>query len=249
MFRRSFHILSFAILFAVPLLLLADTMESTTYKIQSDSINIGGAAGSSTNYSMEDTVGEVGTGDLSSATYRLHAGYQQMNTSYISITDASDMSLPNVGGVSGGSSAGSLGWTVTTDNLAGYSLSIAAATSPALKSSGGASFEDYSPAGVAPDYSFSITTTESAFGFSPEGTDILQKYKDNGSSCNAGSSDTADKCWDGFSTVEKIVAEGTSSNHPSGTLTTLKLRAEVGTDHIQDSGAYTTTLSVTAVTL
>lgn len=248
MLRRALYMLGFSLLCAAPFALLADTMQSTGYKIQSDSINFGGGLSTSTNYKTEDTLGEIATGNSSSTNYLLKAGYQQMTGSYISITDASDTSLPNVGGISGGSSSGSLGWTVTTDNAAGYSLSIAAATSPALKSPL-ASFADYTPGGADPDYSFSIVSTASAFGFSPEGTDILAKYKDNGSACNTGSSDTADKCWDGFSTVEKMISQRASGNHPSGTLTTVKLRAEVGADHIQENGAYTTTLSVTAVTL
>jgi len=39
----------------------ADYMQSSTYKIQSDSVNIGGTNSSSGTYKLNDSVGEVGT--------------------------------------------------------------------------------------------------------------------------------------------------------------------------------------------
>ena len=246
--RKFLHYFSISLLLLTPVVIFADTMQSASYKIQSDSINIGGAGAGSASYKMQDTLGEVGTGDSGSASYNLHAGYQQMNSTYIAITSASDMSLPNVNGFTGGVSTGSLAWTVTTDDSAGYSMSVVSATAPALKSSNG-SFGDYTPSTSDPDFSFSIPSTQSAFGFSPEGVDIAPKYNDNGVSCNVGSGDTTDKCWDGFSTTPKIISERASANHPSGTLTTLKLRAETGSSHFQESGQYSVTLSVTALAL
>ncbi len=52
-------------------------MSSGSYKIQADSMNFGGAQSSSGSYAVQDTAGEVGTGDLQSANTILHAGYQQ----------------------------------------------------------------------------------------------------------------------------------------------------------------------------
>ncbi|MDF1498502.1 MAG: hypothetical protein P1P85_04090 [Patescibacteria group bacterium] len=55
------------------------SMQSTNYKIEKDSINFGGTDdGQSTNYNLDDTMGEVGTGLSDSANYQMKAGYRQM---------------------------------------------------------------------------------------------------------------------------------------------------------------------------
>ncbi len=229
--------------------LVAQVMQSTTYKIQSDSVNVGGAPSSSTSYNLDDTTGEIGTGDSNSSTYYMHAGYWQMQEAYISISSPSDLALTSMGGIAGGGSEGTTTWTVTTDNIAGYSMTINASTTPALKSSLD-SFADYVPAGGNPDYTFTNAAANSSFGFSPEGVDTIARFKDNGSSaCNTGSSETSAKCWDGLSTTPASMAGSTSSNHPSGTAVTVRFRAESGASHIQTAGNYSATITVTAVTL
>jgi hypothetical protein len=225
---------------------LAYVMSSPNYRIQSDSLNVGGVRESSTNYRMEDTVGEIATGELSSATFKLKAGYQQMQEVSISLTLPSNVTMnPDIGGVTGGTSNGQAAWTTTTDNPAGYTLDIKVSTSPALKS-GSYSFVDYTPVGSDPDYSWSVDAADSEFGFTPEGDDIVQKFKDDTSDCNTGSSDTADKCWYGLSISDETIAQSSSANHPSGTATTVKFQAQSGTSHLQEEGTYQATATVTA---
>ena len=103
--------------------------------------------------------------------------------------------------------------------------------------------------GANPDLTFTVGAATSAFGFSPEGSDIVQKYKDNGSTCNAGSSDTTNACWNALSTVNELIAKKTTGNHPSGTATTLKFRAQSGVSNVQPVGTYTATTTVTAIAL
>lgn len=224
-------------------------MASTNYQINFDTIDSGGGRSTSTSYAMESAVGEQATGDSTSTNYRMRAGYEQLWSSFISISSPSDVALSSINGLTGGSSNGSVGWNVTTDSPSGYTLYIKASTSPALRSAGGASFADYAPAGAAPDFSFSITTSQSAFGFSPEGPDIVGTFKDNGSACNTGSSDTANACWDGFSTTQKTIAVAPTYNQPLGATTTVKLRAQIGTAKIQDSGTYSAIITATAVSI
>lgn len=226
----------------------ADFMQSSTYKIQSDSLNFGGVDSTSSSYKLSDTLGEVGTGDSNSLNYYMHAGFWQMQESYISISTPSDLVMASMGGLSGGSSEGVMSWVVTTDNTAGYSMTIASATSPALQSAQD-SLSDYVPAGSDPDYNFTNLSTNSSFGFSPEGTETIARFKDNGSLCNTGGIETSGKCWDGLSTTPKIMAGSTSSNIPSGSTASVRFRAETGVDHIQTSGTYNVTIIVTAVTL
>ncbi len=228
--------------------ILADQMGSSTYKIQSDSVNFGGVDSTSDGYKLGDTLGEIGTGDSNSSSYYMHAGYWQMGESYISISSPSDLVMSSMSGLSGGSSEGTMSWNVLTDNVAGYSMSIAATTSPALKSAQD-SLADYTPAGSVPDYNFTNASTDSSFGFSPEGSYVDSRYKDNGSICGTGSGEVQGKCWDGLSTTPKVIAGSTSSTHPLGSDVTVRFRAESGADHIQTSGDYNVTIVVTATTL
>lgn len=227
----------------------AQVMTSTNYSIQSDSLNAGGGLSTSTNYSIESTAGEIATGYSSSTNYNLHAGYQQMDSVFLSISAPSNVTLaPAIPSVGGGTADGSTSVTVTTDSAAGYQLTIQAAASPAL-ASGSGSFADYAPAGADPDFGFTVAAASSAFGFSPEGSDIASTFKDDGAACNAGASDTADSCWAGLGTAGQLIAERSNSNMPAGTATVLKFRAESGAAHTQAAGTYSAVTTLTAIAL
>lgn len=224
---------------------------STNYRLERDSLNVGGLLATSTNYRIEDTAGEVGTGLGTSTTYNLYAGYQQFDVtaSTLTISAPADVTLsPAISDTDGGTADGSATWTVITDNAAGYSLTIKASVSPALVS-GGDSFADYSPVGAAPDFIFGVDASESAFAYSPEGTDLADNFKDDGLACNTGSSDTADACWDGLSTGATMIAQAGSSNDPVGTETTVKFRAAAGASKSQPGGSYQAVITVTATAL
>jgi hypothetical protein len=247
-FRQSHYLAPLLLLFfCIPTVIFAAVMQSGNYRIQSDSVNTAGGGADSASYHLEDTTGEIATGVSSSGSYMMNAGFQQMQGNYIAISSVGPTSLPDITTLFSGVSTGSMSWTVTTDSPAGYSLAVKAATAPALKSPLG-SFADYAPGGT-PSFDFTVAAPDSSFGFSPEGADITSTYKDNGSACNTGALDTADKCWEGFSTTDKVVSQSATSNHPSGTATTLKVRAEVGSAKIQESGSYTATLTLTATAL
>ena len=226
----------------------AQVMQSTNYRIESDSINFGGGFSSSTNYILESTAGEQGTGDLTSTNYGLRAGYQQMVNSFISMTAPGNVSMtPDIVGITGGVANGSTTVTVTTDSAAGYQLTVKAGQSPAMVS-GANSIADYAPGGD-PDFTFSTGAGEAQFGYSPSGTDIVQRFKDNGSACNAGAGDTALACWDGLDTIGETVARSSAANNPTGATTTLHFRVWIGGGVNQAPGTYTATTTLTAVSL
>ncbi len=226
---------------------------SSSYRLEKDSINFAGTRSTSTSYTMEDTVGEISTGTSTSNSYNIHAGYQAMESDGVSVSitlsSPSNITMsPSIEGTTGGESDGSVAWTVTTNNTTGYSLSVKAATNPTLKS-GSDSFSDYDPAGAVPDFAFSVGASQSLFGFSPEGADITSTYKDNGSTCNVGSSDTTGACWEGLDTTGKTVASSGAANSPGGTATTVKLKAKVGSAASLPAGSYSAIITATAVTL
>lgn len=239
----------------VALLLLGITVahayvaSSSNYRIQEDSINSGGLLSTSTNYRIEDTLGESGVGTSSSATYQIKAGYQQMQEVYLAISVPGNITLlPNVPSTGGGTADGSLAWTVTTDNAAGFTMNLAASGTPILKS-GANSFADYVPAGANPDFTFATPAASSNFGFTPEGADITQRYKDNGAACNIGALDTGSACWSSPTTSPTTIVARTNGNHPLGSPTTLRFRAASDIGNTQPAGSYTATATLTVLAL
>jgi len=246
--KFSIFIFCFAFVWGVNPLFAA-VMNSTNYSIQSDSINFGGGLSTSTNYKDESTFGEIAVGKSASSNYNLKAGYQQMLQVYLALGTVADVTLsPSIDGTVGGVANGQTVVTVTTDDPAGYELYIKASSTPALVS-GVNFFTDYVPVGANPDLTFITPVAASRFGFSPEGSAIVSRWKDDGSSCNTGALDTADSCWDQIGTVNKLVASEATSNYPSGTQTTLKFRASSGGSNLQAVGTYTATTTVTAIAL
>ncbi len=245
MFKR---VSSYIFLTLLPGVLYGAVMTSGSYKIELDSINTGGNFSTSTTYWVEDSLGEVATGKSNSTSYILDQAGYQMTDNTISITSPGDVTLSSLGGVSGGTSSGSATWKVTTGNPGGYVLYVNSGTNPALKYND-AFFANYTRAGANPDFTFSVAGSDSEFGFSPEGDHISTRFKDDGVSCNTGTSDASDMCWDAFSTTPEVIAGTSVQNSPSGTDTTIKFRAFIGSNKIQDSGTYTATITVTALAL
>lgn len=252
---REFFFATVASLILTPVLFIgllsvdAQVMESTSYRIQSDSINFGGGFSTSTNYQLESTAGEVGTGELGSTNFKLKAGYQQMQESFISISGATPVTLsPTIVGIVGGTSNGSTTVTIITDNAAGYALTIHSEGNPAMQK-GADSIANYTPSGGAPDYSFSVGVAESEFGYSPSGADIISRFMDNGVACNTGTSDTLLACWDALLSSDVTIAQSSGSNHPFGATTTVYFRVGVGNSINQPPGTYTATTTLTALTL
>jgi hypothetical protein len=248
----SVTILSAALMTTVSLGMLhvvsAQVMSSNNFSIQSDSINVGGGLGTSENYAMESTVGELATGDSESETYQLRAGFQQMQEVFISLTGAQTVDLsPSIGGVTGGESNGSTTVTVVTDSPSGYSLSIIAETSPAMQS-GSNTLDDYVPVSGA-DVDFLYGIDDALFGFSPTGVDVTNTFRDNGLTCGGGDSNP-ETCWAGLSsTTPTILASRTGSNHPLGATTTIHFRVGVGTAALPATGLYIATTTLTALPL
>ncbi len=253
---KNFHaqILSVVSPISVAVLILcapvayAYVSSSTSYRIQEDSVNVGGVFSTSTSYRAEDTLGESGVGTSSSASYNIKAGYQQMQEVYLAISAPGNITLTPSIPVSGGVANGLATWTISTDNAAGYTMNIRASGTPALQS-GINSFANYVPAGGDPDFAFTTPAASSRFGFTPEGVDIVQRFKDNGAVCNAGSADATSACWVPLLTTPDTIATRTTANHPSGTPTTVRFRAESGASNVQPAGSYTATSTLTVIAL
>jgi hypothetical protein len=228
---------------------IAQVMQSSNYQIQSDSINFSGGLSTSSNYVLESTAGELASGPATSTNYSLKAGYQQMQEVYIAISNTDDVSLsPSIPGVSGGTANGSTTVTVTTDSPSGYALTIASDDAPAMQK-GSDNIADYTPAGADPDFTFITGAADAHFGYTVQGVDVVQRFKDNGTTCNTGSLNTASACWDGLSVSEATIASDVTPNHPEGATTTIHFRVGVGGSVVQAAGIYVATTTLTALSL
>lgn len=252
MYFRDYIIITFATIVSIPFVLTslefvnAQVMQSTNYRIQSDSVNFAGGLSTSTQYTLESTLGEIATGDVSGTSYNLKSGYQRMEGTYIAMTTANPIIMsPSLPGITGGEANGSTTVTVTTDSPAGYTLSIKSETSPALVK-GSDSISDYTPIGN-PDFTFSTGSTDAHFGYSPSGVDTASRFKDNGSACNIGSGEVALACWDGLDTVDETVVLGASANTPNGATTTIYFRVGIGGSVVQPEGVYSATTTLTTL--
>jgi hypothetical protein len=246
---RSVFITFIIFTFVLPFIVVGQVRESTNYKIERDSLNVGGGFTSSGNFQMESSVGELGTGFSTSTNYILSAGYQQnLEEIYIAISSPSDLTLDSINGLTGGFSTSSTSWNITTNNNSGYEVSIRSSTTPAMQSNLDY-FEDYSPSGSNPDFDFSINNSTAAFGFSPNSTHVIPRFKNDGNDCNIGTSITLYKCWDGLSISDTTIIQSGSPNHPYGTLSTITFRAESGSNKILTAGDYSATIIMTAIAL
>lgn len=223
---------------------------STNYHVYADAVSVAGLLSTSTGYGLQSTLPVFSSEYSSSGSYAIRSGYLNMSSSSISVSIPGDVSMsPAIYTSGGGIGTGSASWTVTTDSSGGYTLSIKASVAPALKSADD-SFSDYQPyiSGV-PDFAFQEGDGIGFFGFTPEGSDINSLYKDNGISCNTGSGDTINRCWDGLSTTNKTISGRISANSPGGTVTTVRFRASAGTAVHKRAGSYTATIIATALAL
>jgi len=226
-------------------------MGSLDYRIWKSSINVGGLDyQESERYRLRETIGEVVAGDTASPSYKLRSGYQPMIESYIAAAALpEDITMsPSIGGITGGQSNGTTSIKVTTDSPSGYSLFVRASASPALATST-YSFADYIPNNPEiPDYNWSVPATTTGFGFTPYGPDTAPKYRHIGENCNEdGGSESKDHCWYNLSISDETIAASYLSNHPEGTETYIRFRAESGTQNIQSAGEYSATLIITVI--
>lgn len=105
----------------------AYVMSSTNYRIQKDSINIGGVSQSSSSYSLEETVGEMATDESTSTNYKLRAGYWAEFPDVLIFTLTNN--TINLGTLAtSAASTATTNFTVATSASDGYTVSVAGNT-------------------------------------------------------------------------------------------------------------------------
>ncbi len=172
----------------------------------------------------------------------------QSVTSGISISSPSDITMTALS-TSQNTAVGSAAWTVTTNNVTGYTIGLHASTSPALaRSGGGGNIADYTPAVAETPETWSVSSGSIEFGFSAFGSHVSTGTWGTDSDCIAGSDvPSAGLKWRDFDTSSDNVGSSSSATSTSGTATTMCVATEQNT-LFANSGTYTATITATAVT-
>lgn len=183
---------------------------------------------------------------------------QQITSELAFITTPSNVTLsPSIPGLTGGVSNGATQFRVRSNNAAGFTMTLVASSSAGmLGNSQGGTIPALTPAATGvPDFSFDSGTVGvnlARFAYTVEASttaDLDQSFRDNGTACNAGAADAADKCWLNASTTAETVINRNSATTASGATSTLKFRVVVQANPApslpQDTYTATTTLTVT----
>lgn len=165
----------------------------------------------------------------------------------ITITDGSDVSMSPIIGVASDSAIGSSYWTVRTNNVTGYSLTVKASTDPAL-TSGASFFDDYTESVVGVPESWNVPSGSKEFGFSAFGTDSSTATWGTDQSCGGAGVPAPNQNYLGFTTSDQTIATRANVTPTTGVTTTICFAAEQDTVYA-DSGTYTATITATATTL
>jgi len=227
-------------------------MASANYRIRPDSINVGGSdVQTSDNYKIAETIGEAGTGELTSSNYKLKAGYRQVSEAAISISltvpvsglamdQSANMSITSNQATNAASGAV---WSVETTAPAGYTLSLSTDQTNCLRSAS-EYFDDYSEATPGTPETWSVDSNKYQFGFSAFGDDVPDGTWGIGSSCTSPGSNNLK--YRGFNGINNIQVASSSSS-TAGTNTALCLAAEQN-GVFAPNGSYTATITATAIT-
>jgi len=255
--RKFFYPIFFLIFFSS---FVFGMMTSSNYRIIFDSLNTGGEDLSSTsNYSLQDTIGEIATGLSTTSLYKLFAGYRQAEISEISLTCSSSVTgLSPINGITGGTSNGSFSCNAVTNNSSGYNMTLkknALLCHSTLGCGTDKQFDDYSTTSDPLDYNWANTPAGAEYwGFNVSSssypTAVTQRFKDNGTACNTGSNVTDGRCWTRIPTTPttETVVNRSSATNPSGDNTYFGIRIQAGSSNALNSGTYTTTIVVTVST-
>ena len=169
-------------------------------------------------------------------------------------TPASNVTLsPAINGITGGTSNGGTQFVVTTNNTTGYNVTVTASSSLGMINSVASStIAAYVPSsGITPDFTFTAPANTSRFGYTVEASSTLDldtAFKDNGSTCGAGSADASLSCWVNASTTARTIINRSTSTPTSGATSTIRFRAQVQSNPVPTvpSGSYYATTTLTA---
>jgi hypothetical protein len=170
------------------------------------------------------------------------------------LVPAADVSMVGpIQGVTGGYATGTTYAVVRSNSNSGYTMDISFSNAPAMRGNTTLStgIRDYATSSsmVQPSFTF-VASSAAQFGYTVAASttsDLDPSFQNDGSTCNAGSGYTANRCWMTPSTTAyRIINRSTSA--PSGATTTLTFHINVPSNPSPalDEDFYTATATLTA---
>ncbi|HDL74815.1 MAG TPA: hypothetical protein ENH06_00295 [bacterium] len=209
----------------------AYVMSSSSYRVQKDSLNIGGVDQTSTNYKSKDSIGEIATGQSSSANYNLKAGYQAEVPPVLIFSVADNTATLGLLATSL-VSTDTTTFSASTNAIDGYAVTISGST---LTSNSGLA-----------DIDALATPTASSAGTEQFGINLVDNASPN---IGANSSGGTGQAASGYNTADnfKFVSGDTIANSSSFTDTTTFTISYIGNISTSTvAGDYETTLTLIA---
>ena len=161
-------------------------------------------------------------------------------------------------GLTGGTSNGQTYFAISSNNASGYNVTLTASSSnmEGINAAGNIPFLVASSSGAEPTYDFDSTVqavNTAGFGYTIEASsslDLDQSFQNDGdNNCNAGSTQTTDKCWAKASTTAFTVVNRSTSTPSGGIGTDVKFRVVIQPNPApaipNDTYRATTTLTAT----
>lgn len=221
--------------------------ESALYQVPTDVVSGGGGeAAKSTNYVLDDTIGEANVGPSRSATYDLNAGYRQtVGDAYLALNCGAVASVGTI--TVAGQQTGSVTCTTITDAEAGYSLSWQVTTGSGgtntgyLISPSEQVIAPYSPAVIGTPETWSVLSNTSEWGgrLSSTSTDTDNKW----------GVDSSSEKWLNVGTGSYTIVSRSTRTAVAGSDQVVQFRVEVGAYKTQPAGTYEATVVLTATSL
>ena len=169
-------------------------------------------------------------------------------TAGITIDSPLDVTMSRNLGVTADTAVASSTWTVRTNNVTGYNLTVKASTTPAMQQNATTTVADYQ---ISAPNTWSVPVGTANFGFSAYGADVDTGTWGTGGDCQASANvPSATLNYLGFttSTSSPVVANRTATTTYAGSATTVCFAVEQNAFWIP-SGTYTATITATAVTI
>lgn len=223
-------------------------MSSANFVVDSDVVGSVGGASASTNFTLENNAGEMSPGGSSSANFTANAGFLQNDAVIaptISISVPSDVAVGAITGTGQSSlTTNSATWTIITNNPNGYDFSWQA-TNAAMTNLSADTITAYTPAIANTPEVWSVASTDSEWGAHLASTSSIVDTGVWGTG-----DDYATGKWLNVDNVASYtIASSTSATSLTGDDEIVLFGAEIGSQKIQPTGAYSVDVTVTATSL
>lgn len=214
-----------------------------------------GALGALSFFAFEPQVGHGQITDDFTVTQQI------TNEISFNVTAADVTMVGTIAGLTGGYATGTTVVSVNTNNATGYNMTLDFfdnATNHSMTASstdaGADVINDYTPASAGvPDFAWVDNASGGAaeFGYTVRASttgEVDPSFRNNGSACNTGSSETDDRCWLNPTTTPETIINSSASNSSSTTTLKFKVAVPNNPSPALPSGFYTATATLTATT-